>query len=150
MKNVSPSGKVIKAKPAVVPAAAPLLKAPEKKVNAFTALVAATAKADAKPATPAVAKPAAPADAPKAPAFQHTEKNGRSDYRPGTIGYRIFEACNALVAKTPNIALTADLLKVALPDVKKTSLGCGLSHWRQFNGRTKALMAAAAKAVPAK
>jgi hypothetical protein len=74
-------------------------------------------------------------------------QNGRKDYKPGTTGDRIFKACDALIATNPSIAITAKVLKVALPDVKESSLGCGLSHWRTFTGRTKVLIAAAAKPV---
>lgn len=144
MKNVSPTGVNLDKKPRA-PKVKPELTAPQAVVNAFTALVAAAVKPDT---TPVIVAPAAPVVAkPVAPAFTHSEHNGRKDYKPGTTGDRIFKACDALVATNPTIAITAKVLKVALPDVKESSLGCGLSHWRQFTGRTKALIAAAAKPV---
>lgn len=146
MKNVSPTG-VNLAKKARAPKAPVELTAPPAVVSAFTAMVAAAVGTD-KPAdapAPVMTKPAE--TKPAAPAFVHTEHNGRKDYKPGTIGARIFAACDSLIATNPDIAITAKVLKVALPDVKESSLGCGLSHWRTHHGKTKALIAAAAKAV---
>jgi hypothetical protein len=145
MKNVSPTG-VNLGKKVRTPKAQVELTAPPAVVNAFTALVAAAVGTEPAP-TPAPVAPAPVETKPAAPAFAHTEKNGRKDYKPGTIGARIFAACDSLIATNPNIAITAKVLKVALPDVKESSLGCGLSHWRTHHGLTKALIAAAAKTV---
>ncbi|CAB4194371.1 hypothetical protein UFOVP1254_27 [uncultured Caudovirales phage] len=150
MKNVSPTGVNLAKKPRA-PKPPVELTAPPAVVNAFTAMVAAAVGTDPAPdPAPVVAEPPKAETKPATPAFAHSEKNGRKDYKPGTTGARIFAACDALIATNPNIAITAKVLKVALPDVKESSLGCGLSHWRTFTGRTKALLAAAAKpATPA-
>lgn len=91
----------------------------------FGAMVAA--KASPAP-TPVAAKPAPVAR----PVLQ--EQNGRKEYTPGTIGYRIWSAAAAIQAATPNTPVKAEAVRLALPDVSPASVSAGLSHWRKFNG----------------
>ncbi len=66
--------------------------------------------------------------------FTRTVQNGRGDYTPNSIGALIFQTATALQALTPNTPITSAAVRAALPHIKATSISCGLSHWRKFNG----------------
>ena len=65
--------------------------------------------------------------------FVHTELNGRKNYAPGTIGRSIWDAADALLART-GLAVTNGAVRLALPLVAPASISAGLTHWRQFHG----------------
>ena len=65
---------------------------------------------------------------------QRAEQNGRKEYTPGTIGDKIWHAADALQAHTPNTPVTAEAVRIALPEVNAASVSAGLSHWRKFQG----------------
>lgn len=56
----------------------------------------------------------------------------RKLYSPGTIGARIWAAAEALQSGTPQTPITAEALRIALPDVKAGSVSAGLSQWRKY------------------
>lgn len=65
------------------------------------------------------------------------EQNGRKEYTKGTIGGRIWDVATVLQATTPNTPVTAEAVRLALPDVNAGSVSAGLSHWRKYNGKVK-------------
>ena len=65
--------------------------------------------------------------------FVHTELNGRKNYAPGTIGRSIWNAADALLART-GLTVTNAAVRLALPLVAPASISAGLTHWRQFHG----------------
>lgn len=81
--------------------------------------------------------------------FTRTVQNGRGDYTPHTIGALIFQTATALQALTPNTPITSAAVKLALPHIKATSISCGLSHWRKFNGTMRVKGQPRAVAAPA-
>ena len=87
------------------------------------AVVAVVEKENKKAAESAVAKAK----------FVHTELNGRKNYAPGTIGRSIWDAADALLART-GLAVTNGAVRLALPLVAPASISAGLTHWRQFHG----------------
>lgn len=72
------------------------------------------------------------------------EQHGRKEYTQGTIGWRIWQAAMALQAITPNTPVTAEAVRIALPDVNPKSISAGLSHWREFEGTLHTKQAAVA------
>lgn len=107
----------------------PAPKAPKLTVppnTGFGAKVAAQAAS-----TPA---PVAAPVTPPPPPVVRLEQNGRKEYSPGTVGKRIWDAADALLASAPNAQVTATVIRVALPDVAPASVSAGLSHWRKFRG----------------
>ena len=89
-----------------------------------------------------VAKPPAVKDK-----FVHTELNGRKNYAPGTIGRSIWDAADALLART-GLAVTNGAVRLALPLVAPASISAGLTHWRQFHGIKNVAAVAAVVEMP--
>jgi hypothetical protein len=80
--------------------------------------------------------------------FVRTEQNGRKDYVPNSIGALIWQTADKLQALTPDTPITSAIVRVALPNVKATSIQCGLSHWRKFHGTLRVKGAAAPVVAP--
>lgn len=109
--------------------ALPVTKLPKLTVppnTGFGAMVAAKV-VSAPPPPPAPTTPAVPKPV-------RLEQNGRKEYTPGTIGYRIWQTADALQASSPTGEVTSTVVRVALPDVSPASVSAGLSHWRKFRG----------------
>lgn len=85
----------------------------------------------AQPVSPALPLTAAPFRAP-VPAMPATNHNFRKPYNAGTVGFRIWEAANALHASAPTAHIATSIVKVALPDVKVASISAALTQWRKY------------------
>lgn len=149
MKNVSPSGKVVK--PAKTPPAVPKTEKAKTATEPSTsaaigALVAATVSKTPAP-KPKAKKPEV--KTPAVPAFVRTEQNGRKSYAPSSVGDQIWTVADTLKEKLPGVAVTAASVRLALPLVNVRSISCGLTHWRKFHGLTGKTVATVAPVVPA-
>ena len=116
--------------PAPAPATSPVLAAVAAALAQGTQAaqgVQATAGAATMPATAGAAHVQAHTG------FVRAQQNGRKAYAPNTVGALIWQTASTLQA-AQSAPVTAAQVRLALPAISPTSISCGLSHWRKFNG----------------